>query len=83
MIIEIRVQINWTKHEMMRSNPATIAIMIERRFHVFQTEEIFSPVESIDKVTEHCLRDEFQKKGSLHIHRFYWEENIPKLDQAK
>ncbi|XP_078333990.1 uncharacterized protein LOC111105212 [Crassostrea virginica] len=74
--------LDWAeKNEVLRSNPVTVARMFEHRFHVFQSEVIFSPAEPIGKVTDHFQRVEFQQRGSPHMHCLYWVENAPKLDQ--
>ena len=74
--------LDWAeKNEVLRSNPVTVARMFEHRFHVFQSEVIFSPAEPIGKVTDYFQRVEFQQRGSPHMHCLYWIENAPKLDQ--
>ncbi|XP_062614203.1 uncharacterized protein LOC134275940 [Saccostrea cucullata] len=73
---------DWSeKNEVLRSNPVTVARMFEHRFHVFQTEVIFSPLEPIGKVSDFFQRVEFQQRGSPHMHCLYWIENAPKLDE--
>ncbi|XP_065942854.1 uncharacterized protein [Magallana gigas] len=69
------------KNEVLRSNPVTVARMFEHRFHVFQTEVIFSPSQPIGKVSDFFQRVEFQQRGSPHMHCLYWVENAPKLDE--
>ncbi|XP_078330659.1 uncharacterized protein LOC111107339 [Crassostrea virginica] len=74
--------LDWSdKNEILRTNPVTVARMFEHRFHVFQTEVIFSKAEPIGKVTDFFQRVEFQQRGSPHMHCLYWIENAPKLDQ--
>nr|XP_022310999.1 uncharacterized protein LOC111116305 [Crassostrea virginica] len=74
--------LDWSdKNEILRTNPVTVARMFEHRFHVFQTEVIFSKAEPIGKVTDYFQRVEFQQRGSPHMHCLYWIENAPKLDQ--
>ncbi|XP_062579086.1 uncharacterized protein LOC134241009 [Saccostrea cucullata] len=74
--------LDWSeKNEVLRSNPVTVARMFEHRFHVFQTEVIFSPSEPIGKVSDYFQRVEFQQRGSPHMHCLYWIENAPKLDE--
>ncbi|XP_062614313.1 uncharacterized protein LOC134276047 [Saccostrea cucullata] len=73
---------DWSeKNEVLRSNPVTVARMFEHRFHLFQTEVIFSPLEPIGKVSDFFQRVEFQQRGSPHMHCLYWIENAPKLDE--
>lgn len=73
--------LDWSeKNEVLKSNPVTVARMFEHRFHVFQTDVIFSPAEPIGKVTDYFQRVEFQQRGSPHMHCLYWVENAPKLD---
>lgn len=73
--------LDWSeKNEVFKSNPVTVARMFEHRFHVFQTDVIFSPAEPIGNVTDYFQRVEFQQKGSPHMHCLYWVENAPKLD---
>ncbi|XP_062615266.1 uncharacterized protein LOC134277003, partial [Saccostrea cucullata] len=73
---------DWSeKNEVLRSNPVTVARMFEHRFHVFQTEVIFSPLEPIGKVSDFFQRVEFQQRGSPHMHCLYWIENAPKLHE--
>ncbi|XP_062618494.1 uncharacterized protein LOC134280069 [Saccostrea cucullata] len=56
---------DWSeKNEVLRSNPVTVARMFEHRFHVFQTEVIFSPLEPIGKVSDFFQRVEFQQRGT-------------------
>ncbi|XP_062602075.1 uncharacterized protein LOC134263710 [Saccostrea cucullata] len=74
--------LDWSeKNEVLRSNPVTVARMFEHRFHVFQTEVIFSPSEPIGKVSDFFQRVEFQQRGSPHMHCLYWIENAPKLEE--
>ncbi|XP_062597054.1 uncharacterized protein LOC134258504 [Saccostrea cucullata] len=74
--------LDWSeKNEVLRSNPVTVARMFEHRFHVFQTEVIFSPAQPIGKVSDFFQRVEFQQRGSPHMHCLYWIENAPKLDE--
>nr|XP_022331917.1 uncharacterized protein LOC111129740 [Crassostrea virginica] len=74
--------LDWSdKNEILRTNPVTVARMFEHRFHVFQTEVIFSKAEPIGKVTDYFQRVEFQQRGSPHMHCLYWIDNAPKLDQ--
>eukprot|EP00105_Crassostrea_gigas_P011512 XP_011427210.1 PREDICTED: uncharacterized protein LOC105328139 [Crassostrea gigas] len=74
--------LDWAeKNEVLRSNPVTVARMFEHRFHVFQTNVIFSPSQPIGKVTDYFQRVEFQQRGSPHMHCLYWIENAPKLDE--
>ncbi|XP_062613488.1 uncharacterized protein LOC134275232 [Saccostrea cucullata] len=74
--------LDWSeKNEVLRSNPVTVARMFEHRFHVFQTEVIFSPSEPIGKVSDFFQRVEFQQRGSPHMHCLYWIENAPKLQE--
>nr|XP_034326029.1 uncharacterized protein LOC105328139 [Crassostrea gigas] len=75
-------KMDWAeKNEVLRSNPVTVARMFEHRFHVFQTEVIFSPSQPIGKVSDYFQRVEFQQRGSPHMHCLYWIENAPKLDE--
>nr|XP_022308223.1 uncharacterized protein LOC111114232 [Crassostrea virginica] len=74
--------LDWSeKNEVLRTNPVTVARMFEHRFHVFQTEVIFSNSNPIGKVTDFFQRVEFQQRGSPHMHCLYWIENAPRLDQ--
>ena len=74
--------LDWSeKNEVLRTNPVTVARMFEHRFHVFQTDVIFSKSNPIGKVTDFFQRVEFQQRGSPHMHCLYWIENAPKLDQ--
>ncbi|XP_052719793.1 uncharacterized protein LOC128191648 [Crassostrea angulata] len=75
-------KMDWAeKNEVLRSNPVTVARMFEHRFHVFQTEVIFSSSQPIGKVSDYFQRVEFQQRGSPHMHCLYWIENAPKLDE--
>lgn len=69
------------KNEVLKSNPVTVARMFEHRFHIFQTEVIFSPSEPIGKVSDFFQRVEFQQRGSPHMHCLYWVQNAPKLNE--
>nr|XP_034317094.1 uncharacterized protein LOC117686352 [Crassostrea gigas] len=74
--------LDWSeKNEVLRSNPVTVARMFEHRFHVFQTEVIFSPSQPIGNVSDYFQRVEFQQRGSPHMHCLYWVENAPNLDE--
>eukprot|EP00105_Crassostrea_gigas_P043473 XP_019927621.1 PREDICTED: uncharacterized protein LOC105339877 [Crassostrea gigas] len=74
--------LDWSeKNEVLKSNPVTVARMFEHRFHVFQTEVIFSPSQPIGNVTDYFQRVEFQQRGSPHMHCLYWVENAPNFDE--
>lgn len=71
---------DWSeKNEVLQSNPVTVARMFEHRFHLFQTEVIFSPSEPIGKVSDFFQRVEFQERGSPHMHCLYWIKKLQNL----
>ncbi|XP_062606870.1 uncharacterized protein LOC134268630 [Saccostrea cucullata] len=74
--------LDWSeKSEILRSNPVSVARMFEHRFHMFQTNVIFSPAKPIGNVIDFFVRVEFQQRGSPHMHCLYWVENAPKFDE--
>ena len=62
----------------MRKDPFMTAIHFERRFNALIKKVICSNMAPLGEVQDYFARVEFQKRGSPHVHMFFWI-NMPRI----
>ena len=75
-------EMSWEqKSKLLRTNPVVVVQMFQHRLDSFFREYIFSDAEPVGKVYEHCIKIEFQARGSPHAHVLLWVKGAPRIDQ--
>lgn len=60
----------------VRTDPYLTAIHFERRFKALHKFILNGPLQPLGKIRYFFGRKEFQNRGSVHLHLFYWIENV-------
>ena len=68
--------------KLVRDDPYLTAIHFERRFKALQRYILNGPLLPLGKIKHFFGRKEFQQRGSVHMHLFYWIEGITSLNEC-
>ncbi len=63
----------------MLKDPLLTAVHFQRRIHSLLKYVINGDLHPLGIVQDHFIRYEFQKRGSVHAHMFFWIKDIPQV----